>query len=1068
MAKSILVIGHGPIGHSFIEKMTENRKSEDAQYQISVLCEEPRPAYNRVMLTQYFEDRDAEKHDQMKLSYVTEEELKDKMSVTLLYGRAMSIDREAKKVSYTTPGAHAQSVAYDVLVLATGSFCFVPPVPGMTIPEKKNVNWPDDPASRPEGVFVYRTIEDLESLLAKSKSGAKRAVVIGGGLLGLEAAKAVYDLKMESHVLEMAPYLMPTQLNEIGGQVLMKKINDLGVHVHCGVQIKRVVLDDGKVTGIELVEKGAESATILETDLVIVSCGVRPRDELARQCGLEMGARGGVKVDAGLRSSDESIYAIGEVAAISGNMCYGLWAPGVEQAEALTKNLLLGPGTSAYYDSDLSTKLKLLGVEVASFGRSADFWFKGQYTGKDSSIKFIDSKDELNGTYRRLCFSADGSKLMGGVLVGDAKDYSKLLQLSKKDDLAGNDPVALAFKLPPPGATAAADDGGAGTGLTDDDIICTCIGLSKSQVRKAIIDIEDSNALAGKPSCTIPEIKKACKAGTGCGGCVTPVGEVPKLLAHTLKKLGKAGASGICPHFNYSRKELFDIIKVKELKSFEEVLATVGQGSDGCELCKPIVASILSGLWNDHALKQGRDQIQDTNDRFLANIQKTGTYSVIPRCPGGDITPDTLIAFATTAKKYGLWTKITGAQRLGMYGAKIQDLPDIYKELVDAGMETGQAYGKALRTVKSCVGTSWCRYGQQDSVTMAVTLENRYKGLRAPHKIKMAASGCLRECAEAQGKDVGVIATQAGYNLYVCGNGGAKPVHAKLLATDCSVEQCLQYVDRFLMYYISTAKHLQRTAPWLAELEGGIDYLKKVVIEDSLGIAADLEAMMERNRSNEKCEWKEVAYDTELRKKFKQFANTDATHDSEQIEYIDMRGQRHPNLYSPPDITGPALYTKEKASESWEWIYGGNVSDYPKNGGLSVKHGTQELAVFQVNEAESAEWLATQNLCPHKQARSISRGLVGRQLNGTLTLADPIYKTTYNLRTGEGIGNPNFNLSTFKIKVEDGKVFVKVPPCSEMEEAFEKTIQESFKAGGKEYKKKTGGLLAVAGDALSW
>ena len=252
------------------------------------------------------------------------------------------------------------------------------------------------------------------------------------------------------------------------------------------------------------------------------------------------------------------------------------------------------------------------------------------------------------------------------------------------------------------------------------------------------------------------------------------------LLAHTLKKLAKAGASGICPHFNYSRKELFDIIKVNELKSFEEILATVGQDSDEYELCKPIVASILSGLWNDHALKQGRDQIQDTvdtNDRFLANIQKTGTYSVIPRCPGATsrLTP---IAFATTAKKYGLWTKITGAQRLGMYGAKIQDLPDIYKELVGAGMETGQAYGKALRTVKSCVGTSWCRYGQQDSVTMAVTLENRYKGLRAPYKIKMAASGCLRECAEAQGKDVGVIATQAGYNLYVCGNGGAKPCQA--------------------------------------------------------------------------------------------------------------------------------------------------------------------------------------------------------------------------------------------------------------------------------------------------
>ena len=666
MAKSVLVVGHGPIGHSFIEKLV----AAEANYKISVLCEEPRPAYNRVMLTQYFEDRDAAKHDKMKLSYISEEDLKS-LNVDLIYGRATSIDRDAKKVSYTASSSQeVLTAAYDILVLATGSFCFVPPVPGMTIPEKKNMNWPDDPASRPEGVYVYRTIEDLESLLAAVKNGAKRAVVIGGGLLGLEAAKAAYDLKLDSHVLEMAPYLMPTQLNEAAGQVLTKKIEDLGVHVHCGVQIKRVVLEGDKVTGIEFLNKGAEEPTVLDADLIIVSCGVRPRDELAKLCGLELGARGGVKVSTSLQSSDKDIYAIGEVAAIGGSFCYGLWAPGVEQAETLVQNLL-EPGKAEYTASDLSTKLKLLGVEVASFGRSSDFWFQRQFDGKDPNVKFIDCKDDVSDHYRRLVFSKDGTKLMGGVLVGDAKDYSKLLQLSKKDDLGGSDPASLAFKRPPPGAVAgAAVDGGDGTGLADDDMICTCIGLTKAQVRQSIID---------KEAYTVPAIKKACKAGTGCGGCVTPVGEIPKLLAHTLKKLGKAAASGICPHFSYSRRELFDIVKIKELKSFEEILATCGKGSDGCELCKPICASILSSLWNDHALQQGRDQIQDTNDRFLANIQKTGTYSVIPRCPGGDITPDTLMAFAKTAKKYGLWTKITGAQRLGMYGAQVQDLPDIYK-----------------------------------------------------------------------------------------------------------------------------------------------------------------------------------------------------------------------------------------------------------------------------------------------------------------------------------------------------------------------------------------------------
>ncbi|CAE8723394.1 unnamed protein product [Polarella glacialis] len=709
-----------------------------------------------------------------------------------------------------------------------------------------------------------------------------------------------------------------------------------------------------------------------------------------------------------------------------------------------------------YTSSDLSTKLKLLGVEVASFGRTADFWFKRQFDGKDPEVKSLECRDEVSGTYRRLCFSADGSKLMGGILIGDAKDYSKLLQLSKKADLGGNDAAGLTYGRPPPGAAnQEAVDGGDGTGLADDDLICSCLALTKATVRKTIIELEAH---------TIPQIKKCCKAGTGCGGCVAPVGEVPKLLAHTLKKLGKAEASGICTHFVYSRRELFDIVKVKELKSFDDIMAAVGKGADGCELCKPVVASILSGLWNDHALKGGLDQIQDTNDRFLGNIQKTGTYSIIPRCAGGDMSPDTMIAFATTAKKYGLWTKITGAQRLGMYGAPLHQLPDIFKELVDAGMETGQAYGKALRTVKSCVGSSWCRYGQQDSVTMAVSLEDRYKGLRAPHKFKMGVSGCLRECAEAQGKDVGLIATQAGYNLYVCGNGGVKPVHAKLLANDCSEEECFKYIDRFLMFYISTAKHLQRTSPWLAELEGGIEYLKKVVINDGLGLGAELEAMMQRNRMNFHCEWKEVAYDDELRKKFQQFANTTETRDSEQIEYIDARGQRHPANYSPPDILGPALYNKTEAPP----LIGSGFSQDFCYGGLAVKHGSQELAVFYLPAQSSSDhWLATQNLCPHKQARSISRGLTGELASGVLTLADPVYKTTYDLRSGAGIGNPNFNLSTFQTKMEDGRVLVKVPPKEEMEEAFELQISQAYSAAGKEYKKRGHGAAAKAAAATN-
>eukprot|EP00971_Amphidinium_carterae_P337839 6474881-Amphidinium_carterae.1 len=450
----------------------------------------------------------------------------------------------------------------------------------------------------------------------------------------------------------------------------------------------------------------------------------------------------------------------------------------------------------------------------------------------------------------------------------------------------------------------------------------------------------------------------------------------------------------------------------------------------------------MAGLWNDNVLTQGRDQIQDTNDRFLANIQKTGTYSVIPRCPGGDISPDELIAIGSTAKKYGLWTKVTGAQRLGMYGAPVHQLPEIFKELVDAGLESGHAYGKALRTVKSCVGSTWCRYGQQDTVSMACTLEDRYKGLRAPHKIKMAASGCLRECAEAQSKDVGVVATSDGYNLYVCGNGGAKPRHAQLLATSVDEATCLKYVDRLLMYYISTAKHLQRTAPWLEELPGGIAYLKKVIIDDVLGIAEDLEGLMQKNVDAYKCEWKEVVYDEQLQKKFKQYVNTTETQDTEQVEYIDKRRQRHPATYDLPDIKGPALFSKEAASESWQWYEAGKVSDYPRNGGLSMKHGSHEVAVFSLpNQKEEADrWFATQNLCPAKQVRVIARGLVGEPPSGAITIADPVYKTLYDLRTGKGVtSNGDTNLSTFQVRTTaDGKVEVKLPPAEEYAAALDK------------------------------
>ena len=408
--------------------------------------------------------------------------------------------------------------------------------------------------------------------------------------------------------------------------------------------------------------------------------------------------------------------------------------------------------------------------------------------------------------------------------------------------------------------------------------ICSCNNVSKGTLCAAI----DAGCT------TIGALKKSTKAATSCGGCGSLLAQ---LLKSELASRGVAVTNNLCEHFPYSRQELFHLIRIGQLKSFGDTLAKHGRGL-GCDICKPVVASILASCWNEFVLKRDQAVLQDTNDYFLANMQKDGTYSVVPRVPGGEITPDKLIAIGTVAKKYGLYTKITGGQRIDLFGAQVHQLPLIWRELIDAGFESGHAYGKAVRTVKSCVGSTWCRYGMQDSVGYAIDLENRYKGLRAPHKLKFAVSGCTRECAEAQSKDVGIIATEKGWNLYVCGNGGMKPRHADLLAADLDSATLIRYVDRFLMFYIRTADRLQRTSVWLENLEGGLDYVKQVVIEDTLGIAAELEADMARIIDSYECEWRKAIEDPQTLKRFRHFVNSDRADDN--VVFIEERGQIRP------------------------------------------------------------------------------------------------------------------------------------------------------------------------------
>ena len=837
----IIVVGHGMVGHKFLEEL---HQLQLPQVEVTVLCEEPRAAYDRVHLSEFFSGKSAD-----DLSLV-EPGFFEKSGFSLrLKARAVAIERR----NNTVTTADGEVLSYDKLVLATGSIPFVPSVPGRDRPH----------------CFVYRTIEDLEAMQA-SGARSKTGVVIGGGLLGLECAKALRDLGLQTHVVEFAPRLMAVQVDDGGGKVLRTKIEALGVQVHTGRNT--VEITDGASARHRMV---FADGTYLETDMIVFSAGIRPQDALARQSALAVGPRGGVAVDSHCRSADHDIYAIGECASWNEQL-FGLVAPGYEMARVVARQLA-GQTDAAFQGADMSTKLKLMGVDVASIGDA-----QGR-TPHSRSFQYV---DELKQIYKKIVVSEDGQKLLGAVLVGNADEYGTLLQMALNSIALPEDPEFLI--LP-------SSDGKAKPGLGVDALpeaaqICSCNNVTKGQICAAV----------GDGACTIADMKACTKAGATCGGCVPLVTQVMKA---EMAKRGMAVNNHLCEHFPYSRQEIYHLVRVGQIKTFDELLAQHGKGL-GCDICKPVAASVLASVWNEFVLKPQLAKLQDSNDYFLGNIQKDGTYSVVPRMPGGEVTPDGLIAVGTVAKKYGLYTKVTGGARVDMFGARLEQLPLIWEELIAAGFESGHAYGKSLRTVKSCVGSTWCRYGVDDSVGLAVELENRYKGLRAPHKIKFGVSGCTRECAEAQGKDVGIIATDKGWNLYVCGNGGMKPRHAELLASDLTKPQLIALIDRFLMFYVRTADRLQRTSTWRENLEGGLDYLKGVLLNDTLGLNAELELQMQAVVDTYHCEWKSAVTDPAVRQRFKSFVNSDKP--DEHIIFVNERGQIRParaeeraNEYTP-------------------------------------------------------------------------------------------------------------------------------------------------------------------------
>ncbi|OAL23482.1 hypothetical protein AYO22_06532 [Fonsecaea multimorphosa] len=1031
--KKVVVVGLGMVGIAFVEKLLK-LDAKRKEYDVVVIGEEPHLAYNRVGLTSFFQ------HRQVESLYLNPEAWYKGHPPDSFSYHLNTLVTEIKPGEKVVVTAKGDTIPYDILVLATGSDAVLPR---------------HTPGHDAKGVFVYRTIEDLQKLISFSATvKGTTGCVVGGGLLGLEAAKAMMDLEEFKQVklIERNRWVLSRQLDGDAGSMVVELVRSLGLDVMLSKRVGKILTnEDNAVKGL-IFEDGEE----MECSCIMFAIGIKARDELARAAGLRCADRGGgVVIDNDLRTSDPNIYAIGECASWE-NQTFGLIAPGVEQADVLSFNLTQAKVHSprTFKRPDLSTKLKLLGVEVASFG---DF-FADRDGPKDlpkrhgkreekkegtqsqdkvknltdgpppPAVKALTYRDPFAAVYKKYLFTMDGKYLLGGMMIGDTKDYVKLVPMVKNKKALEVPPSQFIIGASKDGEENADD-------LTDDTQICSCHNVTKGDVASVVKD----------GSCkSIGDVKSCTKAGTGCGGCM-PL--VQSIFNKTMQDMGQEVLNHICPHFKYSRADLYNIVYVKKLKDFGAVMRDSGTdpNSLGCEVCKPAVASILSGMFNKHVMDKPLHGLQDTNDKYLGNIQRNGTFSVIPRVAGGEISPEKLIVIGQVAKKYGLYTKITGGQRIDMFGAKKQDLLDIWSELVAGGLESGHAYAKSLRTVKSCVGTTWCRFGIGDSVGLAIRLEERYKSIRSPHKIKGGVSGCVRECAEAQNKDFGCIATEKGFNIFVGGNGGATPRHSEILAKDVPPDDVIPILDRYLMFYIRTADRLQRTARWVENLPGGIQYLREVILEDKLGICAELEKQMQELVGTFFCEWTEVLNDPEKRKAFQQFANT-AENKEPAVEKVEERGQSRPAYWAKDPVHDDFKGTRW-TSLTWQPIVEANkFQDLDTGSSQTVIRGDTQLAIFKLK----GKYYASQQMCPHRRTFGLSDGLVGEVTSGDCKdskfyVSCPYHKRNFQLNgevefdkkdagAGSCSNDSSMSIATFPAEErEDGWVYLKLPPVQEMD-----------------------------------
>ncbi len=796
MKEKLILIGNGMAGVRTLEELI---KLDPDAYDITVYGEEPYGNYNRIMLSPVLAGEKT--IDEIMLNDL---QWYEDNNITLHSGKKIvEIDRANRKVI----ADDGSSNEYDRLLLATGSQPFIIPVAGNDLP----------------GVISFRDIKDVDQMIDASKQH-KHAVVIGGGLLGLEAANGLMQQGMSVTVIHLMDTLMERQMDPQAGGMLKKSLEERGMHFLMGAETEAIIGND-RVEKVRL-----KDGTEIYADLAVMAVGIRPNIELAQGAGIH--CERGIVVNDTMQTFDPRIYSVGECVQHRG-LTYGLVAPLFEMGKVCA-NHLAKHGIGKYEGSVTSTKLKVTGIDLFS---------AGDFTGNENTEELV-FQDASRGVYRKLII--ENNRIQGAVMYGDTIDGTWYFDLMRDETDISDMRENLLFGQAHLGDSGHGEENRVAM-LGDSAEICGCNGVCKGDIVKAITD---------KKLFTLEDVRAHTKASSSCGSCT---GLVESILAVTV-----GGDYSVAPHLkpmcgctDHPHDDIRKAIRDNELKTVCEVMDFLEwKNENGCSKCRPALNYYLLCQWPDEYKDDSQSRF--INERAHANIQKDATYSVIPRMWGGGTTPQELRKIADVAEKYGVKTvHVTGGQRIGLYGLKKDELPGIWAELNEAGMVSGHAYGKALRTVKTCVGKEWCRFGTQDSTRLGVELEKMTWGSWTPHKFKMAASGCPRNCAEATIKDFGVVCVDSGYELHVGGNGGIKVRATDFLCTVETEAEVLEYAAAYMQIYREEAHYLERTAPWLERV--GLSYVKERLIDDPDGRKAAAERFLHAQKFAQDDPWEERA-----------------------------------------------------------------------------------------------------------------------------------------------------------------------------------------------------------------